>query len=250
MIAFISDIHANLQALTAVFADIDRIGGVERVYCLGDVVGYGPQPWECIDLVVNRCSVYLMGNHESALINGALGFRAAARDAIDWTRDTLFQGAHGPRLRNLITHLPLRHTLGDILLVHGSPRDPVMEYVLESDLWEGAEEGKMEGIFAQIPRLCYVGHTHRPGVFTQDHCFLPAREIADGFDVSDGSKYLINVGSVGQPRDLDPRACYCLYTGDAVYFRRVAYDIDGAAALINANPRLGDRLSARLFKGE
>jgi len=136
-----------------------------------------------------------------------------------------------------------------VLLVHGSPRDPVMEYVLESDCWEGSDPSKMEEIFAGFDQLCFVGHSHRPGVFTEDRCFLSAADVEDGFDISDG-RYLINVGSVGQPRDHDPRACYVLYTGDAIYYRRVAYDIERTAEDIRNIPELGDRLADRLYRGE
>ena len=139
-------------------------------------------------------------------------------DAREQVRD------NNPAMWRLLENLPHRHAIDDILLVHGSPRDPVMEYVLESDLWEGADPTKMDEIFEGFERLCFVGHTHRPGVFTTDRCFLPAQELTDGFDVSDG-QYLINVGSVGQPRDRDPRSCYTVFSGDAVYFRRVEYDV-------------------------
>ena len=126
---------------------------------------------------------------------------------------------------------------------------PVMEYVLESDLWEGSDSSKMDDIFANIQRLCFVGHTHRPGVFTADRCFLPASELPDGYDVREG-KYLINVGSVGQPRDRDPRACYTLFSGDAIYFRRVQYDIDAVAKRVRAVPDLDPRFADRLQRGE
>ncbi len=252
MIAFISDIHANRPALQAVLDDIDRLGTVERIYCLGDVIGYGPDVEWCIDTVTARCKLFLMGNHEHAVLHGALGFHAAAKRAIDWTRkqiEGLEPGAKCKAVQELLKALPIRHEIEDILLVHGSPRDPVMEYVLESDLWEGADPAKMEEIFEAIPRLCFVGHTHRPGVFTADRCFLAAGELPDGYDVSDG-KYLINVGSVGQPRDRDPRACYTLFSGDAVYFRRVPYDIDAVARRVRAIPELDPRFADRLFRGE
>jgi len=252
VIAFISDIHANLAALTAVFEDIDELGSVDAVYCLGDVVGYGPQPIECIDLVASRCKTILMGNHEHALLYGAYGFHAGAQRAIDWTREVVsnLQPTSRQRaLQALLQHLPLRHELDDVLLVHGSPRDPVMEYVLESDLWDGSDHEKIDGIFAGFQRLCFVGHTHRPGVFTADHCFLPAADLEDGFDVSDG-RYLINVGSVGQPRDRNHRACYVLYSGDAVYFRRIDYDIAATANAVRRIPQLDRRFADRLFRGE
>jgi diadenosine tetraphosphatase ApaH/serine/threonine PP2A family protein phosphatase len=251
MIAFISDIHANLAALRAVLDDIDRLGTVKAVYCLGDVVGYGPQPLECLDLVASRCKTILLGNHEHALLFGAYGFHIGAARAIDWTRAQIETQPEARRIaiQELLQHLPLRHELGDALLVHGSPRDPVMEYVLESDLWEGADPAKMDGIFAGFRRLCFVGHTHRPGVFTEDRCFLPAADLPDGFDVSDG-RYLVNVGSVGQPRDRNWRACYALFSGDAVYFRRVDYDVDATAEAVRRIPQLDRRFADRLGRGE
>lgn len=251
MLALISDIHGNLPALQAVFADIASLGSVDGVFCLGDVVGYGPEPIACIDLVTARCKLYLMGNHEHALIHGPLGFHPAARRAIDWTKRVIDEQPPAKRaaLWDLLRSLPHQHQLGEVLLVHGSPRDPVMEYVLESDTWEGADPRKLDECFARTPRLAFFGHTHRPGVFTSDHCFLPASDLPDGFRVDDG-KYLINVGSVGQPRDRDPRACYALYTGDSIYFRRVAYDARLTAERLRAVPELDPRFAERLLRGE
>lgn len=252
VIAFISDIHANRAALEAVLADIDGLGTVQSIYCLGDVIGYGPDVEWCLDAVVARCKLFLMGNHEHAVVHGAVGFHAAARRAIEWTRrqvDELPVPAKRKATQDLLRNLPIRHAIGDVLLVHGSPRDPVMEYVLESDLWEGADPGKLDEIFQAFERVCFVGHTHRPGVFTEDRCFLAANELPDGYDLRDG-RYLVNVGSVGQPRDRDPRACYTLFSGDAVYFRRVAYDVDAVAARLRAIPDLDPRFADRLYRGE
>ncbi len=249
MIAFISDIHSNLAALEAVLEDIEKVGGVKRIYCLGDVVGYGPEPFECFDICAEICKAIIMGNHEHAVIHGAFCFRPSAKQAIDWTREEIQKKAAGGNMWELLSKLPERHEFADTLLVHGSPRDPVMEYVLESDCWEGANLTKMTEIFEKMPTYCFVGHSHQPGVFTEDYCFLPASELSDGFDVSDG-RYLVNVGSVGQPRDGDNRSCYALFSGDAVYYRRVKYDIDRTAEKIKAIPELEDRLAERLYKGE
>ncbi len=253
MIAFISDIHGNLPALQAVLKDIDSLGTIDRVLCLGDVIGYGPQPVETLELVASRCKLILMGNHEHAVIHGAFGFHASAKRAIDWTRkqmDEVDPTARRKALMELLTNLPVRHRIDDILLVHGSPRDPVMEYVLESDLWDGSDPAKMDEIFEQIPRLCFAGHTHRPGVFTSDRAFLPASELPDGFDLSDGQKYFINIGSVGQPRDRDARACYAVFTGDAVYWRRVPYDVAAVQGMFTTIPELDPRLADRLALGQ
>jgi len=252
MIAFISDIHGNLAALNAVIADIDALGTVDKVICLGDVVGYGPHPVECLERVASRCKLILMGNHEHALINGAYGFHAAAKRAIDWTRaqfDQLAPAGRRKALQELLANLPIRHEMHDVLLVHGSPRDPVMEYVLESDLWDGADTDKIDEIFAAFKQLCFVGHTHRPGVFTEDHCFLPSSDLQEGFVVSDG-RYLVNIGSVGQPRDRDARACYLLYSGQAVYWRRVPYDVDSTVQAVLRVPELDRRFADRLLRGE
>lgn len=185
------------------------------------------------------------------MVHGPFLFNEIARRSIEWTKESLLDGRGGRgRARwQLLESLPLRHEFSDVLLVHGSPRDPVMEYVFESDVWEGAEPTKMAEIFAGFDRLCFVGHTHRPGIFTEDRCFLSSASVDGGFDVSDG-RYLINVGSVGQPRDRDPRACYLLYAGDAVYFRRVDYDVEATASAIRANPALAPHLADRLYRGE
>jgi len=252
MIALISDIHGNYAALKEVLADIDTLDDIDRIYCLGDVVGYGPQPVECLETCVDRCSLILMGNHEHALLHGPYLFNHRARRAIEWTRDAILNHPVASRRRQLwglLENLPLRHQIGDVLLVHGSPRDPVMEYVLESDLWEGSDPIKMDEIFDGFDKLCFTGHTHRPGIFTEDRCFLPAHDLDSGFDISDG-RYLINVGSVGQPRDRDPRACYLLYTGDAIYYRRVAYDIDATAQAMHENEYFDEQLADRLYRGE
>lgn len=252
MIALISDIHGNYPALEAVLADIDGQGSVDRIYCLGDVVGYGPHPVECLERTAEVASLILLGNHEHAVLHGPYLFNPRARKAIEWTKEQLQTKVSASRRKamwDLLENLPVRHDIENVLLVHGSPRDPTMEYVLESDLWEGADPTKMDEIFASFERLCFVGHSHRPGVFTADRAFLASRDLPDGYDVSDGH-YLINVGSVGQPRDRDPRACYVLYTGDAVYFRRVEYDVAATAEDLRGIPALGEQLANRLYRGE
>src|SRR5437660_10094991 len=132
MLAIISDIHSNLEALTAVLDDAEA-HDVDEIVCLGDVVGYGPSPIEVVDLVRERASACVRGNHDEALVTGGVGFRGIARDAIDWTRTVLqpgfFSGAGARRRWEWITHLPDRHEVGPDLFLHGSPRDPMNDYL-------------------------------------------------------------------------------------------------------------------------
>ncbi|HLU47145.1 MAG TPA: metallophosphoesterase family protein, partial [Planctomycetota bacterium] len=160
-VAFISDIHGNLEALTAVLRDIDR-RKVDEIYCLGDIVGYGPDPVACVDAVRARASVVICGNHDEALIRGALGFNQVAREAIEWTRMLLrprvFRPRSFARWRFLGT-LPLIAQRHGWLLVHGSPRDPTSEYVLPRHVaW--SPPGMFDEIFSAFESLCFVGHTH------------------------------------------------------------------------------------------
>ena len=129
--AIVSDVHSNLEALTEVFADIDR-QGIRDVVCLGDVVGYGPNPLECTDMIMQRCKLTLKGNHDEALVHGAYAFHLKARKAIDWTRDQLkprfFSGTAVRRRWEFLRDLPARHEDGAHLFIHGSPRDPTNDH--------------------------------------------------------------------------------------------------------------------------
>ncbi|MCW8138716.1 MAG: metallophosphoesterase family protein [Planctomycetota bacterium] len=253
MYAVISDIHSNLEALTAVLADLDALG-VRDVRCLGDVVGYGPSPLECVDLVQHRAQVVVRGNHDEALVHGAYGFHLRAKDALDWTRDQLrpgFMSGQAVRRRwDWLTTLPLRHEDGPDVFVHGSPRDPTQEYLMAAEAAYGPSE-KFEEVFAAFDRLLFVGHTHHPGVITSDYEGRTPAQLGGALRVDDlaGRKAIVNVGSVGQPRDGDPRACYVLVDGDVIRWRRVANAADRPAARVRATPRLHPSLGERLLVG-
>ena len=248
-VAIISDIHANLEALEAVMADVDA-NGVSEVLCLGDVVGYGIDAEACIDLVQRRCAVCLCGNHDWAVANSALGFNAMARQAIEYTQERLRPRRFGGRARSrrwdFVKGLPHEHKVHDWLLVHGSPRDPVMEYVFPEDV-EIAPE-KMEAIFGMFERACFVGHTHLPGVFTEDMVFHPPAQLPEGYYLGTG-RAVVNVGSVGQPRDRDVRACYVQVAEEQVTYRRVEYDIQKTIEKIRAS-RIGNLCAERLALGK
>lgn len=247
--AFISDIHGNLEALQAVIEDIDR-HGYDEIFCLGDVVGYGPDPVACTDLVRERCSRTILGNHDEALVKGAWGFNQVARTAMEWTRrvlkPSLFRPGSRARWRFLAT-LPRSHVWNGILLVHGSPREPTSEYILPRSA-EVSPPGMFQELFSSFETVCLAGHTHMPGVFDEAPSFTPQSELGETFRRQSG-KMLINVGSVGQPRDQDWRACYLSFEDEVFRFHRVTYDLETTQRKIRGIPELDNRLADRLTQG-
>lgn len=255
-IAIISDVHANAEALRTVLADIET-RGVSRIVCLGDIVGYGPDPLECVDLVRARCDWSLMGNHDFGVLYEPTNFNASAEASAFWTRDQL-DGEPDANLRGQRYEFlgKLRVRVADkapesgipVLAVHGSPRRPINEYIFEGDVRSAPE--KLESIFNRVERICVVGHTHVPGVFTDEPDFYRPGELGDmTYRFSEDEKAIINVGSVGQPRDDDPRACYVLMHPDRVEFVRVEYNVEATARKIREIPQLLDWLGERLFAG-
>lgn len=246
--ALISDIHANLEALEAVLKDI-RDRGIKEIYCLGDMVGYGPNPNECVDLIIANCQVSILGNHDQAVLFDPENFNPLALQAAYWTRSELDSGPGGSkavaRRWEFIGELPRMKEEGEFLFVHGSPRDPTNEYVFPEDVYNNR---KMEALFAKVKGYCFQGHTHLPGVFTEQGEFLSPNELGHLYQLA-GQKVMINVGSVGQPRDGDNRACYTIIDGDQVTFVRVPYPFEQTAAKIYSIPDLGNTLGDRLRSG-
>lgn len=226
-VAIISDIHANLEALTAVLFDISA-HDVRRIYCLGDIVGYGPNPCECIDIAMTF-SVCPMGNHDKLAVEGKAD-SPAAQWFLLWTRKQLATATEDPNVadgrRDFLRNLPLTHSEDGVLYVHGGPRDPLNEYLFPELVFD---QRKMASVFAMIDHGCFMGHTHLPGIFTPDWEFLTPEQIGGQWRIASGARFMCNVGSVGQPRDGDDRACYCLYDGDSIQFRRVDYDVDATS---------------------
>jgi len=244
--AFISDIHGNLEALQAVLADIKQLG-IDEIYCLGDIVGYGPNPRECIDLVMQHCKICLLGNHDQGALFDPEGFNAPAERAIFWTRQQLEMG--DPKRNELrwefLGERPRTYRDGKFLFVHGSARNPLNEYVFPEDIYN---QRKMEKIFALVEHYCFQGHTHVPGVFTEGLDFFSPEELS--FQYTLGSeKILVNVGSVGQPRNGDPRSSYVTLEGDNLMFRRVDYDKETTIRKIYEIPDLDNFLGDRLRDG-
>ncbi|MEX0728595.1 MAG: metallophosphoesterase family protein [Planctomycetaceae bacterium] len=245
MRAIISDIHSNLEALDAVLEDIAR-RGIDDIICLGDIVGYGPNPLECIDRTMNL-SACVVGNHDQAVLYNPLYFNPSATRAILWTRRVL--ESDGPLATSkrwkFLEHLPSVMIARDAIFVHGSPRNPQNEYVFSTDV-QNAE--KMLNIFALFERLCFVGHTHIPGIFTEDLSFYTPEDVNFRFEIG-RQKLVVNVGSVGQPRNGVPLASYAVCDDLHFEFCRVKYDVEKTVAKIEANAELDNSLGYRLRHG-
>jgi diadenosine tetraphosphatase ApaH/serine/threonine PP2A family protein phosphatase len=242
-VAVIADIHSNLSALEAC---LDSVGeaGVDEIWCLGDVVGYGPEPDACADLVRERCSLCLAGNHDLAVL-GELdidAFSETAAVAVRWT-----QGVIGEQTLRFLGGLEPAGERNGFDLCHASPRDPIWEYVL-------TREQAGACLDAQAERICLIGHSHVALFFTRldgERGSVRGAQAVDGalIDVGDG-RWLVNPGSVGQPRDGDPRAAWLTLDTEAetVLFHRVGYDIERTAESIAAAD-LPKPLADRLFIG-
>jgi predicted phosphodiesterase len=241
-VAVISDIHANRHALEAVLEDIAG-SDADSIWCLGDLVGYGADPDACVELTRQHAQICLAGNHDLAVTGEIpLGeFSRGASLAAQWTQQVMQQ----ENLRFLSSLSP-QATGEAVGLYHASPRDPVWEYVLSALLAELCLD-------EQSHRVCLVGHSHVALSFVRRDGELATGEPQRGGVVLDlsQSEWLLNPGSVGQPRDSDPRAAWMLLDLDdwRATYRRVEYDIEGAAAAIRA-ARLPDSLADRLHYGQ
>jgi diadenosine tetraphosphatase ApaH/serine/threonine PP2A family protein phosphatase len=254
MIAIISDIHSNLEALTVVLQEIDR-RGIKEIVCLGDVIGYGPNPIECLDIVSERSRVCLMGNHDFAVLYEPFNFNTGAEQASFWTRECFERDPNSERRARrwkYLGGLDVRWTLGavsprpDIMGVHASPRRPINEYIFPDDIY--TNPGKFVSIFERFEKLCFVGHTHVPGIFLEGPDFFPPDELEWKYELTD-EKAIVNVGSVGQPRDKDPRSSFVILNEKSIEFVRLPYDVEATIRKIEAVPELDPFLGARLREG-
>jgi diadenosine tetraphosphatase ApaH/serine/threonine PP2A family protein phosphatase len=241
-VAIVSDIHGNRHAFEAVLDAIEA-SECEEMWCLGDLVGYGAEPDACVDLARRHAAVCLAGNHDLGVV-GALPleeFSRGAALAAEWTRETITAAT-----REFLEGLEPTYLEEQVGLYHASPRDPIWEYVLSPLQAELCLD-------AQPHRVCLIGHSHVALSFSRaegESATGQTRDRDEELEISDG-EWLINPGSVGQPRDGDPRAAWLELDIDgwgAVY-RRTEYDIDGAAAAIRA-ARLPDSLAERLAYGQ
>jgi predicted phosphodiesterase len=218
--AILSDIHANLEGLTQVLSAL-REDSIDSYYCLGDIVGYGANPNECIDEIRNVSPVFLAGNHDCAAA-GLLPldyFNTYAQEAMAWT-----QGVLTEENKDFLKSLELVFKDEQMTMVHGTLNDPGdFNYMFNSGI-------ARETFDCMQTDVCFVGHTHVAGVFVQDaerRVYFNARRL---ISIERGKRYIINAGSVGQPRDYDPKAAYCVFDTDrmTVEIKRSAYDVAGA----------------------
>ena len=241
-VLILGDIHANFSALEAVF---DAAGQVEAVWCLGDTVGYGPQPNECVRWIRQRSAATLVGNHDLGCLGtiSLANFNREARIANEWNGEQL-SAEH----RDFLTSLtPMVQVSDEVTLAHGSPRDPVWEYLLDT-------EAAAASFSHFATPLCFVGHTHQPVVYTgaeedgECSAAIPTDQLV--LKLQPNKRYIINPGGVGQPRDGDARAAFALYDADSrtVTFRRAAYNIRRTQTLMLDNG-LPEILAARLSFG-
>ncbi len=244
-VAVITDIHSNRPALEAALASIDEVE-VEEIWCLGDVVGYGAEPDRCTELVKQRSAVCLVGNHDLAVLDqlDISSFSSAAAEAVTWTQEHASEETIA-----FLRELEPAGERSDIGLFHASPRDPVWEYVLSIDQATDCLE-------IQPQRVALIGHSHVALFFSGpdqgQNGDVRGVQALDGamIDLDEG-RWLVNPGSVGQPRDGDPRAAWLeLDTGEGTArFHRVEYDIDQAAKAI-AETDLPKQLGDRLYAGQ
>ena len=241
-IGIFSDTHSNLEALTAVLGRFEA-ERVDKLVCLGDTVGYGANPNEACDLVRTRAAVTILGNHDAA-VAGRMDYSYyydAARNALDLHASMLT----APNLAWLKS-LPYEVRDGHIGYCHGSPVNiEEFDYVFAPE-----QAARCIPDFDRLADVTFIGHSHLCKAFalTRDDVY---EVVAQSFEVRKGMRYIVSVGSVGQPRDYDPRASYCIYDSEArlFEFKRVAYDIDAAAKKIFATKRLEWNFGNRLFLG-
>lgn len=247
MKAILSDVHANSVAFRAVLAHIDS-QGITDTTNLGDLVGYGPDPCECIRLARQHVTRSLEGNHDHAVLYRAWSrFNPIAKDAAIWTKRQLREARDGRELRAYLRALKPSGRLDGAMIAHGSPRDPLEEYIFPE-----VPRDDLRAIFRAMGRrrVCFVGHTHVAGAFIKSGRILGFVEAArvKQLKLDSTMRCIVNVGSVGQPRDGDTRACYVTFDGTTITWHRVPYHVMETAQAIERITELDPSLAERLYR--
>ena len=236
-IVVISDIHGNLEALNRVLGYIENMEDENRIVCLGDIVGYGPNPAECFKIVESLTDKICLGNHEYAILDEDFDYQMAryARDAIIWTRNVL-----GEKIREAISRLPIQIEEDDVLYVHASPDDPMQwKYITNA-------RNAYSSLIEMKHSLCFVGHSHIPGIYAYNELQGNSNKAT----LSKDDKTIVNVGSVGQPRDGSPMLSFAVFDDDnwSVEIIRLKYNYQEITAKIE-KANLPLFLAERLAKG-
>lgn len=249
MKAVISDIHGNIEALETVLTQIAS-EGIDEIWCLGDIVGYGPNPQECVDLVKRNASLCIMGNHDWAVLNEPYGFNEVAARMVyltkEWMDPTENPTDQKTERWEFLSQLPTKIQEDPFLLVHGSPREALTEYILPGDV--DYDPHKLREVFARIDRYCLVGHSHYPCVIDEENRLVIPSGNAREVPLLD-RKMVFNVGSVGQPRDGDTRACFVTLEDEVVRYHRVPYDNQKTQQKLRELGEDYEILAARLAAG-
>ncbi len=236
-VVVISDIHGNLEALNKVLEYIDKLERDKRIVCLGDIVGYGPDPAECFKIVESLTDKICLGNHEDAILDTSYDYQINrhARESIRWTRGILDE-----EIKEAIKKLPLRIEEDNILYVHASPDDPMLwRYITNAG-------NAYSSLIEMKHSLCFVGHSHIPGIYS----YRALQRNSSKATLSKDDKTIVNIGSVGQPRDGSPMLSFAVFDDDNwnVEIIRLEYDYHKTMAKIDkTNMRLF--LAERLAKG-
>lgn len=235
--AIISDIHSNLEALNSAMDYIEQ-DNIDDIICLGDVVGYGPRPNECVEIIRQNCKICLMGNHDHAVIGltDINYFNQYARDSVLWTQKQL-----SPENKNFLKDLPFRYEMDEVLFVHSTPINPEEWNYIFSDY------DARQNLTQISQNVVFIGHSHIPVIFPLDHpSFLKEQFQLD----SEDERYIINVGSVGQPRNNDPRACFVIFDDKekSIQYVRLEYDVKKTFQDI-IEKKLSPFLATRLLHG-
>ncbi len=241
-IAILSDIHGNIEALESVLAEFEKLGDIDKYVCLGDIVGYGADPETCCTRVRELCEFTLLGNHDAA-VAGRMDYSYyydAAREALDWCSERLSD-------ENMawLKDLPYTQKDGHILFSHGSPMQPEeYDYIFATD-----QARALLMMRDELPQVTFIGHSHLTKVFalTDDDAL---DVVAPKFRLKEEMRYIVTVGSVGQPRDYDPRACAGLYDTEIREFQyvRVEYDVEAQRQKI-LDAGLAQNFGTRLLLG-
>ena len=246
MHAIVSDIHGNLEALNAVLSRIGRFS-IEGIICLGDIIGYGPDSIACLRIAA-RWPVVITGDWDGSLLDhDPTQWNPTIGEHIQWVREEFSRDSDAENLMAAVRRFNSVHEQSGCLFTHGPPTD-VRDFLFPEDIYN---PNKLNRIASQFDSTMFVGHTHIPGLFTRNRDKWSYVETADGqnFDVSEYDKLICNVGSVGQPRDGDPRASFVLFDGHVIQFHRTEYDVQTTIAKIEAIPEIDNIQGQRLLEG-